>query len=124
VLTSKETLSAAEGFAYALQALKRATIVGTTTAGFAHPGTNVRINANFGIVIPQGRTINHVTKTDWESTGVKPDVEAPALLALQTAQLIALKKALKKATDAEGKERLTEAIHDVQKELDRLKDNK
>lgn len=124
VLTSKDTSSAAEGFAYALKVRKRATLVGDTTAGLSHPGSNVRIDANFGVVIPQGRSINAVTKTDWESTGVKPDVEGPAAHALPTAQLIALRKALKKATDTERKKRLAEAIRDVQRDLDRLKAEK
>jgi hypothetical protein len=122
VLTSKETLSAGEGFTYALKALKRATIIGETTAGLAHPGSNVRITANFGVVIPQGRTINAVTKADWEGTGVKPDVEVPAAQALRAAHLMALRKALEKETDAERKERLKEAIQTAQKELDGLKD--
>jgi hypothetical protein len=124
VLTSKETLSAGEGFTYALKALKRATIIGETTAGLAHPGSNVRVNANFGVVIPQGRTINAVTKTDWEGTGVHPDVEVPAAQALPAAHLIALRKALAKETDAERRDRLEEAIRAAQKEIDKLKDKK
>jgi C-terminal processing protease CtpA/Prc len=124
ILTSKETLSAAEGFTYAMKALKRATIIGETTAGLSHPGSSVRINANFGMVVPQGRTINALTKSDWEGTGVRPDIEVTAAQALPTAHLIALRKALEKETDAERKEGLKQAIRATEKEVDSPKGKK
>jgi len=74
VLTSSKTFSAAEEFAYNLQALKRAIIVGETTAGGAHPGIFVKLTDNFGMFLPTGVSINPITKTNWEGTGVIPDV--------------------------------------------------
>jgi C-terminal processing protease CtpA/Prc len=91
VLTSKRTFSAAEEFAYNLKCLKRATIVGETTGGGAHPGGMRRISDHFGLFVPSGRAINPITKTNWEGTGVTPDVPVAAERALQTAHLAALK---------------------------------
>jgi hypothetical protein len=69
VLTSGETVSAAEALAYHPKSRRRATIVGEVTGGYAHPGRNVRIDAQFSVVVPQSRTINAVTSIDWEGTG-------------------------------------------------------
>jgi hypothetical protein len=85
ILTSKTTFSAGEEFTYDLQTQKRATVVGETTGGGAHPvGPNL---AGYGFVvnIPFARAINPITKTNWEGTGVKPDIETPADKALATA---------------------------------------
>jgi C-terminal processing protease CtpA/Prc len=92
VLTSKRTFSAAEEFTYNLKCLKRATIVGETTGGGAHPGGMVRLTVHFGMFVPSGRAINPITKTNWEGTGVSPDVAVPAERALTTAHLAALKR--------------------------------
>jgi C-terminal processing protease CtpA/Prc len=85
VLTSKNTFSAAEEFAYTLQALKRATVVGETTGGGAHPYDVVKIDSNFTVEVPFARSINPVTKKDWEGTGVVPDVAVSASEALDRA---------------------------------------
>ncbi|MFN2531329.1 MAG: S41 family peptidase [Pyrinomonadaceae bacterium] len=92
VLTSKRTFSGAEEFTYNLKNLKRAAIIGETTGGGAHPGGGVSINEHFMTFIPMGRAINPITKTNWEGTGVTPDVDVPADQALVVAQLMALKK--------------------------------
>ncbi len=76
VLTSKRTFSAAAEFAYNLQSRKRATIVGETTGGGAHPGGMERIG-DFGVFVPSGRAINPITKTNWEGTGVRPEIAVP-----------------------------------------------
>jgi hypothetical protein len=121
VLTSKRTFSAAEEFTYNLQNLKRATIIGETTGGGAHPGGPSRINEHFSIWVPRGRAINPYSKTNWEGTGVKPDVETPADQALKTAQVAALNKVIEKATDPQRKEQLKGALATAQKELDEMK---
>jgi len=92
VLTSRRTFSGAEEFSYNLKHLKRATIIGETTGGGAHPGGMRRIHANFSIFVPDGRAINPITNTNWEGVGVEPDVKVAADDALRTAQLLALKK--------------------------------
>jgi hypothetical protein len=121
VLTSKYTFSAAEEFTYNLKNLKRATIIGETTGGGAHPGGPRRINEHFMVWVPSGRAINPYSKTNWEGTGVKPDVEIAADQALKTAQIAALNKLIEKAPDAQRKEQLKGALDNVQKELDELK---
>src|SRR5262245_48192327 len=70
VLTSKRTFSGAEEFAYNLKNLKRATIIGETTGGGAHPVSGHRIDDHFMIGVPDARAINPITKTNWEGTGV------------------------------------------------------
>jgi len=86
VLTSSHTFSGGEEFAYDLQQLKRATIVGETTGGGAHPMSSHRINDHFMITVPFARPVNPVTHTNWEGVGVEPDVKVPAVNALTTAQ--------------------------------------
>jgi retinol-binding protein 3 len=85
ILTSHKTFSAAEEFAYNLQCLKRAVIIGEVTGGGAHPGDFHLIEDQFALFVPSGRAINPITKTNWEGVGVKPDIEAPASDALETA---------------------------------------
>ena len=92
ILTSKDTFSAAEDFAYALKHLKRATVVGETTGGGANPGDDRRLLPNFSVFMPLGRSVSPVTQTNWEGVGVTPDVAVCANDALRSAQVAILKK--------------------------------
>ena len=85
ILTSANTISAAEQFTYNLKMLKRATIVGETTAGEAHAGVWRRIDNRFAVVITETRSVNPYAEFDWESTGIQPDISVPASAALQAA---------------------------------------
>ncbi len=85
VLTSSRTFSGAEEFSYNLQNLKRATIVGETTGGGAHPVSGHKIDDHFTIGVPFARAINPYSKTNWEGTGVAPDVKVSAADAMATA---------------------------------------
>jgi C-terminal processing protease CtpA/Prc len=70
------TFSAAEEFAYNLKNLKRAIIIGNEkTGGGANPGDEYRLTDHFSAFIPNGRAINPITNTNWEGTGVLPDIE-------------------------------------------------
>lgn len=92
VLTSGETFSGGEEFAYNLRALERATLVGETTGGGAHPVDGERIDDHIMAIVPVGRAINPITKTNWEGKGVEPHVAVPAPEALEKAKaLIAAK---------------------------------
>ena len=92
VLTSKLTFSGAEEFSYNLKNLKRATIVGETTGGRAHPSSTHRIDDHFTIRVPYAKAVNPISKTNWEGTGVAPHVKVPAAEALSAAQKLATKK--------------------------------
>ena len=116
ILTSKRTFSAPESFAYSLQALKRATIVGETTRGGANPAKDFRINEHFSILVPVGRAVNPVTGTNWEGTGIKPDIEATEAQALKTAHLAALRRLLETATSERKKMMLKGVIEEVEKQ--------
>jgi hypothetical protein len=85
LLTSKRTISAAEAICYSLKNLKRAILIGETTAGGAHPIRPTRIDDHFSIIVPIARSISPITKTDWEGTGVEPDIKVPATDALEAA---------------------------------------
>jgi C-terminal processing protease CtpA/Prc len=65
--------------------LKRATIVGETTAGGAHAGVWHRIDDHYGMAIPESRAVNPYSKSDWEATGIQPDIKVPRATALRTA---------------------------------------
>ena len=121
VLTSKRTFSGAEEFTYNLKNLKRATIIGETTGGGAHPGGMFRLSPNFGAFIPTGRAISPITKTNWEGTGVTPDVAVPAEQALVVARLMALKKSLTSIANPDFKAGVQDEIDKLEKELSAFK---
>jgi C-terminal processing protease CtpA/Prc len=121
VLTSKRTFSGAEEFTYNLKNLKRATIIGETTGGGAHPGGGFRISEHFGMFVPTGRAISPITKTNWEGTGVTPDVAVPADQALLVARLMAMKKSLTTLTNPDFKAGVEDEIQKLEKELAALK---
>lgn len=113
VLTSRSTFSAAEEFSYNLKSLKRATIVGDATGGGAHPMRPMALGQHFGAMIPTGRSINPITKSNWEGTGVEPDVKVAAEQALKVAKLAAMRKVKEAKSSAE----LTREIEILEKEL-------
>jgi retinol-binding protein 3 len=92
VLTSKRTFSGAEEFAFDLQNQKRATIVGETTGGGAHPVAPHTVADYFTVGVPFAKSLDPVKKTNWEGTGVEPDVKVAADDALTTAQKLADEK--------------------------------
>ena len=120
VLTSSRTFSGAEEFSYNLKNLKRAIIIGETTGGGAHPGGTVRLGEHFGVFVPVGRAINPISKTNWEGTGVEPDIKAPKEQALKIAHLMALKKSADLIKDEGIKAGLKQLIDETQKEVDEM----
>jgi hypothetical protein len=117
VLTSSRTFSAAEDFTYGLKNQKRATIVGEVTGGGAHPVGPRRLNDHFVLIVPMGRSISSITRTDWEGVGVEPDIQVPAAQALATAHLMAVEKRLPVVTEPPMKAEITAAIERLKKEL-------
>ena len=99
VLTSKETFSGGEEFAYNLKCRKRATLVGETTRGGANIGAPYRVHPHLEVFIPIGQAINPITGTNWEGCGVIPDMQVTQEHALQVAYRTALGMILKKLGD-------------------------
>ncbi len=92
VLVGPKTYSAGEEFAYDLQALKRATVVGSVTRGGANPGGLNELGSDLFIVVPTGRAENPITGGNWGGIGVQPDVRAAAEAAQEVAVSLAVKQ--------------------------------
>ncbi|MFJ3417701.1 S41 family peptidase [Streptomyces sp. NPDC086082] len=90
VLSSTDTFSAAEELAYDLQQLGRATVVGERTRGGAHPCEGWTVHPHLEATVPVGRAVNPVSGTNWEGTGVQPDVPCAAADSLTQAHTLAL----------------------------------
>jgi hypothetical protein len=111
VLTSSNTFSGAEEFTYNLKNLERATIVGDTTGGGAHPVSAVVFpSLNVLVRVPYARAVNPITGTNWEGTGVAPHIAVPADEALDVAYLEALRRIRDRTTDADEAATLSWAI--------------
>jgi len=104
VLTSSATFSGGEEVAYDLQQLGRACVVGERTGGGAHPRDGVKLHAHLEATIPVVRTVNPISKTNWEGTGVSPDVEVSADAAFPEAYRRALDHVLTQAGRALAEE--------------------
>jgi len=92
LLVSRRTFSSGEGFAYDLQALGRATLIGEKTAGGA--GTSSErfvLDDDFYCWLPTTEIINPITKQGYKD-GVIPDIEISGDQALERAQFEILKK--------------------------------
>jgi retinol-binding protein 3 len=103
ILTSHKTFSAAEDFSYGMQQARRATIVGEITGGGAHPQMPFSIGQGFVASIPFARSYNPVTKTDWEGTGVIPDIKVEADKAVLKAQELIFTEQLQAAKNEKEK---------------------
>jgi len=86
VLTSSDTFSGCEELAYNLQALQRATLIGEVTRGGAHPIEVFELTDTLELTVPIARSVNVITNTNWERTGVLPDIDCPADTALDRAR--------------------------------------
>jgi len=115
LLVSGGTISAAEGFAYDLKSLGRAVVIGERTAGAAHPAFDYRVDDHFTLTIPTSRYLNAVTGTDWEGTGVAPDIATSKEQALERAELAALQKLLKEQPEYPFIDERQRALDEVRK---------
>jgi hypothetical protein len=104
VLISKRTFSAGVALAYILKDLKRATLIGETETTVGGSGTIEfkPIDAHFTLVVPTGRVISPITKTDWAGTGVEADVKVAADAALDVARRLAAEQMSKKSVTSAG----------------------
>jgi C-terminal processing protease CtpA/Prc len=85
VLCNHTTFSAAEALIYQFKTFKRATIVGEKTRGGAHVVSFQSLGNGFVADIPFGNAISPITKSNWESTGIMPDLVCDAANALTVA---------------------------------------
>jgi hypothetical protein len=103
ILTSSRTFSGAEEFTYNMKNLKRGTVIGETTGGGAHPTDIKIVQKDYFLRVPFARAVNPHSKTNWEGTGVAPDIAVPAAEAFDKAYAMAVEKLAAKATDPERK---------------------
>lgn len=115
ILVGEQTFSLAESFAYSMKHFGRATIIGKTTPGAAHGINFLAANDNFGVQVPVQYNIHPVTKTDWEGTGVRPDINTSPNEALKIAHL----EALDRLIDHADRERIIERYHKIKKDVSR-----
>lgn len=113
ILTDTLTFSAGEDFTYTQQQSKRAIIVGKTTGGGAHPAITYNLGNGFIMSVPSKRSVNLTSKTDWEGTGIVPDLEVNAEAALEEALLSIYTKQFSSAKTEARKKILREYINDI-----------
>lgn len=89
VLTSGNSASSAEMFAYAVQQTRRGTVVGETTAGAGNGGAKLSVGFGLALFVPQFQVIDG---PGFERTGVSPDVAIPREEALAMAHRMALER--------------------------------
>ncbi len=120
LLIGPETATAAEEFAYTLKRLRRATLIGETTAGKANPGAGERLDDHFWIFLPTGRVTAPDSEESWEGSGVLPDLKVPEELSLKTAHYLGLTD-LSKLSQARGaSQEIEAAMATVKKQLDQM----
>ncbi|WP_035799902.1 S41 family peptidase [Kitasatospora mediocidica] len=89
LLIGPDTASAGEAFAYAAQSLGRGVVIGQPSAGAANPGDFFALTDGFSAFIPTMAPVDPRTGTNWEGSGVRPDVTTAPEQALTTAQQLA-----------------------------------
>jgi len=85
VVVGERTFSSGEGLAYHLQSRGRGRLVGQRTPGAADHITPVRLSRHVRAFLPEARVRDVVTATNWEGTGVVPDVPCAPAEALEAA---------------------------------------
>lgn len=73
VLVGPKTMGVCEGFAYHLQARRRAAVLGERTAGVGHYPTRRQVTDHFSIELPEARATDPETGKSWHGVGVTPD---------------------------------------------------
>jgi C-terminal processing protease CtpA/Prc len=119
LLIANRTFSAAEEFAYDLQAAKRATLVGETSRGGANPSNRpVELGAGLSAFVPNGLVTHPTTGGNWEGVGIRPDVATPPDQALTEAFARALAVARPTVSTPRSEKELADAKADPRAALD------
>lgn len=88
ILVSARSFSAAEAFAYELQAHARATVIGERTPGGGNPSAGMDLESELIVIMPIGR-MRPVVGKGWEGVGVAPDIPVSADEAMARATALA-----------------------------------
>jgi len=113
LLTARRTFSAAEGFAYDLQAARRALLIGEPTRGGANPANRgVELGAGMSAFVPNGRVEHPTTHGNWEGKGVQPDIPTDPRQALVEAYRRALAAAKPLVATPKSEKERADAIAD------------
>ena len=75
ILVSDRTYSSGEALAYHLQARGRGRLFGQRTPGAADHVTPVNLTPEVRAILPEAYAVDTVTGSNWEGSGVRPDVE-------------------------------------------------
>ena len=118
VLISRFSFSAAEEFAYDMQGLKRATLVGETSGGGANNNEFVRVSEHLDLSVPFGTVTSVFTGKNWEHVGVKPELPAPFERTLKVAHEAALKRLQEGTTTPEARMQLELALESARAQPD------
>jgi hypothetical protein len=113
ILTARHTFSGAEDFSYGMQSVHRAIIVGDTTGGGAHPIGPFPVAFGFVVNIPVARSLNPYTHTDWEGTGVIPDIPVASADALEAAVKAIFTNKMQQASSEEEKRQAQWQLEDI-----------
>ena len=85
VLVGERTFSSGEALAYHLQSRGRGRLVGQRTPGAADHVTPVILSRHVRALLPEARVRDAATGTNWEGTGVVPDIPCEPAEALDAA---------------------------------------
>ncbi|MHA2143644.1 MAG: S41 family peptidase [Candidatus Thorarchaeota archaeon] len=106
ILTSRTTFSGGEDFAYTMKHHDRAKTVGETTGGGGNTVETKVVHGDIVIVLSTGHPIHPVTESNWEGTGVEPDIPVPYEKALEVAHIHALETLIESNQDPTRASRL------------------
>jgi retinol-binding protein 3 len=95
--------------------LKRAVVVGEASGGGAHPAQSVRIGERFEIAVPVARYVNPVSGTNWEGSGVGPDIRVREELSVQAAYRAALEDVIRRTTSSRQRDEIRRQIEALTK---------
>ncbi len=89
ILQSSFLPSSGEFISYTLQQLEKAVVVGEETIGVGYVMQKQKINEYISLNIPIAKPLHPITNTNWEQTGVIPDLTIAADLSLEAAHKLA-----------------------------------
>lgn len=115
VLTASGTFSAGEGFAFLLQERGRAEVIGERTAGAANPGRPYAVSGGLEVTVPNGQVRSAVRRSNWEGTGVSPEVPVAPAQALAEAHRRALRALIERAPAGPWQDSLRRHLETLQR---------